>query len=188
MAASRSNITQLLVAWSGGDQGAMDQLMPLVYRELHRLARSYLRRQRPGHTLQPTALVHEAYLRLVDEKNIRWQNRAHFFGLAATMMRCILIDYARNREAVKRGGRTRKLSLTLADQVARQPQYDLIALDDALRSLAAIDARQSRIVELRFFGGLDIEETAEVLQVSQATVKRDWRMAKAWLYQEMSKQ
>jgi RNA polymerase sigma factor (TIGR02999 family) len=186
MVSSPANVTQLLVKWGNGDQAALDRLIPLVYRELHRLAASYLRRQRAEHTLQPTALVHEVYLRLVDEKDIHWQNRAHFFGMAAQMMRNILIDYARNRQAAKRGGGVRKLSLSVADRFVKEREVDLVALDDALNTLAMIDMQQSRIVELRFFGGLDIVETAEVLGVSPATVKRDWRMAKAWLYQEIS--
>lgn len=179
MVSSPANVTQLLVKWGNGDQAALDQLVPLVYRELHRLAISYLRRRRPDHTLQPTALVHEVYLRLVDEKSIRWQNRAHFFGMAAQMMRNILIDYARNRQAAKRGGRATRLSLSVVDRLAQEREFDLVALDDALNSLAKIDPAQSRIVELRFFGGLSIEETAEVVGVSPATVKREWRMAKA---------
>jgi RNA polymerase sigma factor (TIGR02999 family) len=186
MTSSPAGVTQMLIDWRNGDKAAFERLMPLVYAELRRLAASYLRRQRSDHTLQPTALVHEAYLRLVDEKNIKWQNRAHFYGMAAQMMRSILIDYARNRAAMKRGGGARKLSLSVADRLADAPDLDLVALDDALKTLAAIDPRQGRIVELRFFGGLGIEDTAEVLQVSPATVKREWRMAKAWLYQEIA--
>ena len=186
MTSSVRDVTRMLIDWRNGDQAALENLMPLVYTELHRLAASHLRRQRPGHTLQPTALVHEAYLRLVDEKNIDWQSRAHFYGMAAQMMRSILVDYARSRGAIKRGGGERKLSLSVVDRLAAEPELDLVALDDALKTLAEIDQRQSRIVELRFFGGLDIEETAEALQLSPATIKREWRMAKAWLYQELA--
>lgn len=187
MKSSALDVTRMLIDWRNGDQSALEKLMPLVYTELHRLAASYLRRQRSDHTLQPTALVHEAYLRLVDERNVDWQSRAHFYGMAAQMMRSILIDYARTRVAMKRGGGARKLSLSAVDRVPAEPSLDLVALDDALKTLAAIDPRQSRVVELRFFGGLDIEETAEVLQLSPATIKREWRMAKAWLYQEIVK-
>jgi RNA polymerase sigma factor (TIGR02999 family) len=186
MSSPTANVTQMLVDWCNGDASALDKLTPIVYEELHRLASSHLRRQRADHTLQPTALVHEAYLRLVEEKNIRWQNRAHFYGMAANMMRCILIDYARARDARKRGGGAHQLSLTVADRFAAEPDVDLLALDDALKTLEEIDPRQSRIVELRFFGGLEIDETAEVLGISPATVGREWRMARAWLYQELS--
>ena len=185
MSPSPTNLTQLLIAWGDGNQAAGDQLAPLVYRELHRLAVSHMRRQRSDHTLQPTALVNEVYLRLIDEKHIRWQNRAHFFGMAAQMMRYILIDYARQREAAKRGGAAERLSLTFAEQLSGEPAVDLLALHAALERLEEIDARQSRVVELRFFGGLGIEETAAVMNLSAATVKREWRMAKAWLYQEI---
>jgi RNA polymerase sigma factor (TIGR02999 family) len=175
-----------LVAWSDGDQQALEKLMPLVYDELRRLAGRYLRRERPGHTLQATALVNEAYLRLVDQRDVRWQNRAHFFGIAAQMMRRILVDHARSHQVAKRGAGARKLSLDEAIEAPEQADVDLVALDDALSDLARIDPQQSRIVELRFFGGLTIEEVAEVVGVSPATVKREWTMAKAWLYRELS--
>jgi RNA polymerase sigma-70 factor, ECF subfamily len=183
---SATNLTQLLIDWGNGNQAAYELLVPLVYKELHRLAASYMRRQRSDHTLQPTALVHEVYLKLVDEKHIRWQNRAHFFGMAAQMMRNILVDYARQREALKRGGSAPKLSLSIADRFAEEPAMDVLALHHALERLETFDARQSRVVELRFFGGLSIEETAVVMKISTATVKREWKMAKAWLYQEIS--
>ncbi len=187
MAPSPSDVTQLLLKWSDGDREALDQLMPLVYTELRRLADRYLRRERPGHTLQATALVHEAYVQLVDQRNVRWQNRAHFFGVAANLMRQILVQYARSHHAAKRGGSGYKLSLDEAAGVSKEPDVDLVALDDALNTLAAIDPQQSRIVELRFFGGLTIEETAQVLGISPATVKREWTVAKAWLHSEISK-
>jgi RNA polymerase sigma factor (TIGR02999 family) len=157
-----------------------------VYTELRRLADRYLRRERPGHTLQSTALVHEAWMKLIDQRNVQWQNRAHFFGVAAQLIRRILVDYARTRHAAKRGAHACKLSLDEAIAVPQKRDLDLVALDDALGGLAAMDAQQSRIVELRFFAGLSIEETAEVLHISAATVKRDWVAAKAWLYREMS--
>ncbi len=165
----------------------MDQLMPLVYDELRRLAQSHLRAERVGHTLQGTALVHEAYLRLIDQKQVHWQNRAHFFGLASQMIRRILVDHARGRKAAKRGAGAPKLSLDDAIGVAGGRQLDLIGLDDALNGLAKIDPEQSRIVELRFFGGLSIEETAAVVGVSTATVNREWAAARAWLFREMSR-
>jgi RNA polymerase sigma factor (TIGR02999 family) len=183
---STANVTQLLIRWSNGDQQALEQLMPLVYGELRRLAARYLRRERPGHTLQSTALVHEAWMKLIDQRSVQWQNRAHFFGVAAQMIRRILVDYARSRHAAKRGAHACKLSLDEAVEVPRQRDVDLIALDDALDGLAKIDPQQGRIVELRFFAGLSIEETAEVLHVSPATVKREWVSAKAWLYREMA--
>ncbi len=181
MAASPQQVTQLLVAWSGGDQAARDELMPLVYEELRRLAHKCIRRERPGHTLQTSALLNEAYLRLVDQKNIHWQDRAHFFGIAARLMRQVLVDYARKRRYAKRGGDARRVPLDEAMIVSKERAADVVALDDALKSLAEIDPRQSQIVELRFFGGLSIEETAEVLAVSPGTVMRDWTLAKAWL-------
>jgi RNA polymerase sigma factor (TIGR02999 family) len=180
-------ITQLLVEWSGGDQAALDQLMPLVYDELRRLARSYLRRERPDHTLQATALVHEAYLRLVDQHSVSWQNRAHFFGIASQMMRRILVNHAVARATAKRGGPAEKLSLDEAIAVVDQRDIDLIALDNALKQLETLDAQQSRVVELRFFGGLSIEETAEVLNLSPATVKREWSTARLWLRRQFAK-
>jgi RNA polymerase sigma factor (TIGR02999 family) len=180
------DVTQLLLSWSNGDQQALEKLVPLVYSELRHLAERYLRRERPGHTLQSTALVHEAWLKLIDQRNVQWQNRAHFFGVAAQLIRRILVDYARNRHAEKRGGHACKLSLDEAIGVPKQRDLDLVVLDDALDGLARIDPQQSRIVELRFFAGLSIEETAEVLRISPATVKRDWVSAKAWLYRAMS--
>jgi RNA polymerase sigma factor (TIGR02999 family) len=176
----------MLADWSNGDQKALDQLMPLVYDELRRLAASYLRRERPDHTLQPTALVHEAYFRMVDQKDVDWQNRAHFFGIAAQMMRRILVDHARSHLYAKRGGGAKKLSLDEAIQLPEQePDVDLATLDEALTKLEALDPRQSRIIELRYFGGLSIEATAEVLKISPATVKREWNTARAWLHREM---
>jgi len=180
------DVTQLLVAWTGGDAAALDELMPLVYEELRRLAHHYMSRERPGHTLHTSALVNEAYLRLVDQKNIHWQNRAHFFGIAARLMRQVLVDYARQRRYVKRGGDARRVSLDEAMIVSEERAADVVALDDALNSLAEIDPRQSQIVELRFFGGLNIEETAEVLKVSPGTIMREWTLAKAWLRREMT--
>jgi RNA polymerase sigma factor (TIGR02999 family) len=185
---SPDQITLLLEQWGGGDQQALEKLTPLVYAELHRLASRHLRRERPDHTLQSTALVNEAYLKLVGQHSIRWQNRAHFFGIAAQLIRRILVDYARTRLAEKRGASAPKLSLedVLESPVARD--LDLVALDDALEDLAKIDARQSRVVELRFFAGLSVEETAEVMQMSPATVKREWTTAKAWLFRQISRQ
>jgi RNA polymerase sigma factor (TIGR02999 family) len=186
MTTSPHQVTQLLVAWSNGDQAARDQLMPLVYDELHRLAHKYMNRERPGHTLQTSGLVNEAYLRLVDQRDVKWQNRAHFFGIAAQMMRRILVDYARNRRYAKRGGNAHQVSLDEAMIVTEERAANVVALDDALKGLADFDLRKSQIVELRFFGGLSIEETAEVLAVSPGTVMRDWTLAKAWLRREMS--
>jgi len=183
---TREQVTELLIDWSNGDKAALDKLMPLVYDELRRLARYYMRRERAGATLQTTALVNEAYLRLIDQKNVRWQNRAHFFGIAAQLMRRILIDSARKRLNSKRGGDVRKVSLDKAEFVARGRNTDLVALDDALTDLEAIDQRKSKVVELRFFGGLNIEETAELMAISPATVQREWSMAKAWLYRELN--
>ncbi|HZN12103.1 MAG TPA: sigma-70 family RNA polymerase sigma factor [Blastocatellia bacterium] len=181
-----ASITQLLINWRRGDQAALDELLPQIYGELRRLAGHYLRRERPGHTLQPTALVHEAYLRLIDVKEVDWQNRAHFFGVAAVRMRHILVEHARSRRAAKRGGGEYRLSLSEADRPAEERDVNLLVLDDALRRLEGFDSQKARVVELRYFGGLTIEETAEVLQVSPATVKRDWRMARAWLRSEIS--
>src|SRR5918996_863065 len=182
---STQQVTKLLVDWSNGDASALEQLTPLVYSELRRLAARYLRKERPDHTLQSTALVHEAYLRLIDQKNVRWQNRAHFFGVAAQMIRRILVDHARSRHAAKRGAAAPKLSLDEAIALPDRRDLDLVALDDALNSLGKIDPQQARIVELRFFTGLTVEETAEVLGISPATVKRDWVTAKAWLYRDI---
>lgn len=185
MANTQTDVTRLLVDWGGGNQRALEQLTPLVYSELRRLADRHLRRERPGHTLQATALVHEAWMKLIDQKNVQWQNRAHFFGIAAQIIRRILVDYARTRHASKRGAYAPKLSLDEALAVPQKRDVDLVALDDALDGLSKFDPQQGRIVELRFFAGLSIEETAEVLRISAATVKRDWVAAKAWLYREM---
>ena len=178
-------ITKLLQDWSSGDQTALEQLMPMVYDELHRLAHQHMRRENPGHVLQTSALINEAYLRLVDEPPIPWENRSHFFGIAARVMRRILVDEARKQNAAKRGGGAIQVSLAEATNVSQEQAASVIALDDALKSLETIDARQSEIVELRFFGGLSIEETAEVLKVSPGTVMRDWTFARAWLRNEM---
>jgi RNA polymerase sigma-70 factor, ECF subfamily len=186
--AETESITRLLIELTEGNHAAVDALLPLIYDELRSLAANYLRRERPDHTLQPTALVHEAYLRLVDQMHVNWQNRAHFFGIAAQMMRRILIDHARSRDAGKRGQAFQKISLDENIDKAAERSAELIALDDALNELAEIDEQKSRIVELRYFGGLTFEETAEVLGVSAVTVKRHWRMAKAWLYGQMQKQ
>jgi RNA polymerase sigma factor (TIGR02999 family) len=184
---STQQVTRLLMDWSNGDQNALEQLTPLVYSELRRLAGRYLRKERSDHTLQSTALVHEAFLRMIDQRSVRWQNRAHFFGVAAQMIRRILVDHARSRYASKRGSGAPKLSLDEAIALPDRKDLDLVALDDALNSLAKIDPQQSRIVELRFFTGLTVEETAEVLGISPATVKRDWVTAKAWLYRDISR-
>jgi len=178
----QTDVTELLKLWSSGHQKALDALLPQIYAELRQLASSYLRRERPNHTLQATALVHEAFVRLVDQRAVRWQNRAHFFGIAAQAMRRILVDHARARGAAKRGDGARPVSLDEALVLTCAPNVDLLALDEALNRLAALDPQQSRVVELRFFGGLTMEETAEVLQISPATVGREWTMAKAWLY------
>lgn len=179
------DVTTLLQHWSQGDGGALERLTPLVYDELRRLAGRYMSRERGDHTLQSTALVHEAYLKLVDQRSVNWQNRAHFFGVAAQMVRRILIDHARARNAAKRGDGAIMLPLEEALGVAGHNTLELTSLDDALRTLAELDPQQARIVELRFFAGLTIEETAEVMSVSPATVKRDWVTAKAWLYREL---
>ncbi len=179
-------VTQLLVAWSEGDESALDRLIPLVNEELRRLAHHYISGERAGHTLQTTALVNEAYLRLVDSSRVQWHDRAHFFAVSAQLMRRILVDYARARRSQKRGGEMTRVSLTGALPIAYQREPDLVALDDALSTLAAIDPRKGRVVELRFFGGLSVEETAEVLEVSPDTVMRDWRLAKSWLLRELS--
>ena len=179
---SQHEVTRLLIRLTEGDHAVLDALLPAVYDELRRLASNYLRRERQGHTLQPTALVHEAYIRLVDQTRVEWQNRAHFFGVAAQMMRRILVDHARGQAAEKRGGDVQKISLDENIDVSALRASELVALDEALERLAAIDPQKGRLVELRFFGGLSVEETAEVLGVSAPTVKRQWRMAKAWLY------
>jgi RNA polymerase sigma factor (TIGR02999 family) len=183
---SPMEITQLLLAWGKGEQAALDQLTPLVYDELHRLAHRYMGHERPGHTLQTSALVNEVYLRLVDSSHVRWQNRAHFFAVSAQLMRRILVDFARSRDNLKHGRGVRQVSLDEALLVSHENSTDLVALDDALQALASLDARQSQVVELRFFGGLSVEETAEVLHVSEGTVRRDWSLAKAWLHRELS--
>lgn len=183
--ASSERVSKLLLNWGKGDQGAREALIPLVYDELRRLARRYLRRERPDHTLQSAALVNEAYLRLIRQEHPQWQNRAHFFGVAAQLMRHILVDHARNRAAAKRGAGAPRLTLDPDVALPQERDVDLIALDDALNQLAALDPQQSRLVELRFFGGLSIEETSVVLGVSPATVKREWATARAWLQREM---
>jgi len=180
-------ITDLLVAWGNGDHEALDKLTPLVYQELHRLAEHYMKGERSGHTLQTTALVNEVYLRLIDWKNVEWQDRAHFFGVSARLMRHILVKFARDRLTAKRGADAVQVSLSEAANMTSAQNLDLVALDDALNTLAAFDPRQSLVIELRFFGGLTIEETAEALKVSPGTVRRDWSLAQAWLYRELSK-
>jgi len=187
MTPAPQEISRLLRAWGAGDQTALDRLVPLVYDELRRMARRYMDRQQAGHTLQTTALIHEAYLRLVDQQDAQWQNRAHFFGVAAKAMRSILVDYARTRQAVKRGGAFLLVSLDEAAVVSTERTAEMVALDDALVSLAAFDQRKSQVVEMRYFGGLTVEETAEVLKVSPETVARDWRLARTWLLRELSK-
>jgi RNA polymerase sigma factor (TIGR02999 family) len=184
---SPAGITQLLERWSQGDEKALDELMPLVYDELHRLAGAYLRRERREHTLQPTALINETYLKLIDQRQPNWKNRAQFFGVAAQLMRRILVDHARRHHAGKRGGDRFNVSLRNVGAFGNQPDADLLTLHDALDQLAKIDPEQSRLVELRFFGGLTIEETAEVMEVSHATVEREWKIAKAWLKREFTK-
>ena len=184
-ASTQHEITRLLRAWSAGNEGARERLMPLVYEELHRLASAYMSRERADHTLQTTALVHEAYLRLTDASSASFQDRAHFFGMCALLMRRILVDWARPRGSFKRGGDWRPLQLDEALVMSPESEIDLVALDDALRSLAAVDARKSRVVELRFFGGLSVQETAAFLKVSLDTVARDWRLAKSWLRREL---
>jgi RNA polymerase sigma factor (TIGR02999 family) len=187
MTPSPQEITQWLVAWSHGDRVALEKLMPLVYSELHRIAGRYMKREKPGHTLQTTALIHEAYLRLADQTEASWQSRAHFFGVAARLMRHILVDYARARQRMKHGGGVRRVCLDEAPVVSAEPTAELVALDDALSALESVDRRKSQVVDLRYFGGLSVEETAEVLQVSTVTVMRDWSMAKAWLQRELNR-
>lgn len=180
------HITQLLRSWSQGDRGAMEELMPLVFDELHRVAARYMAGERPGHTLQTTALVNETYLRLLSAAGANWEGRTHFFGVCAQMMRRILVDWTRSRQALKRGGEARPVDLdSEALAAVNQPGTDLVALDDALNALSAIDARKGRVVELRFFGGLSVKETAEILGTSPETVQRDWKMAKSWLRREL---
>ena len=184
---SSAEITETLLAWNQGDESALPRLIPVVYAELHRLAHHYMNQERGDHVLQTSALVNEAYLKLIDSSRVRWQNRAHFFAVAAQLMRRILVDFARARSVQKRGGKEQQVSFEEALVVSQEAGSDLIALDDALRALAAVDARKSEVVELRFFGGLSVEETAEVLGVSPDTVLRDWRLAKSWLLRELSR-
>jgi RNA polymerase sigma factor (TIGR02999 family) len=180
-------VTLLLLEWGSGNAAAMERLVPLIYEELRSMAARYLRRENPGHTLQPTALVHEAYLKLVDQKRVHWKNRAHFYGVAAQAMRRILLDHARSRDAAKRGGGRTRVAVSDTPGGAQPREIDLIALDQALNRLSALDGEQARIVELRYFGGLTIDETAEVVGVSTATIERDWRSARAWLHQELQR-
>ncbi|MGH9752174.1 MAG: sigma-70 family RNA polymerase sigma factor [Blastocatellia bacterium] len=181
-------ITERLIAWGAGDRAAFDQLLPVVYQELRRIAGNYLRQENPGHTLQPTALVHEAWLRLIDQTRVNWRNRAQFFGVAAQLMRRILVDHAKTKHREKRGGDAVKLSLDDVINLSRERAADILALDDALDELTRIDGRKSRVVELRYFGGFSVEETAQILEVSPETVMRDWKMAKAWLYQQIRRE
>lgn len=183
---TRLGVTQLLRAWGEGDEGALEQLAPLVEKELHRLAHKYMSRELPGQTLQTTALVNEVYLRLIDIQQVSWQNRAHFFAISARMMRRILTDFARSRRYLKRGGDAVHVSWDEALVVSEEPDADIVAIDNALSQLAEVDPRKSQVVELRFFGGLSVEETAEVLKISQQTVMRDWKFAKAWLMRALS--
>jgi len=185
MELSSQELTQLLRAWSNGDEGALQRLAPLVYRELHHIARRYMASERPGHTLSPTALVNEAFMRLLDSRPASWQDRAHFFAVAAQAMRRILVDWARARQAQKRGGSVRLPELEQSLTIVGGPGADLLAMHEALKALSAIDVRKCRVVELRFFGGLSAAETAEVLKISSETVQRDWKMAKAWLRREL---
>ncbi|HSE98299.1 MAG TPA: sigma-70 family RNA polymerase sigma factor [Blastocatellia bacterium] len=182
-----TDVTQLLIAWNRGDRSALDKLIPLVYEELRRTAKRYMRRERPGQTLQTTALVNEVYMRLIDAHNVRWQDRAHFFAISAQLMRRILVDQARRRQQLKRGGDLQQVTLDEALIVIEQRNLDLVALDDALNALASLDHRQSQVVEMRFFGGLSEEEIAQVLSVSPRTVRSDWSMAKAWLLRELNR-
>jgi RNA polymerase sigma-70 factor, ECF subfamily len=186
MKPAQSDVTQLLVAWNEGDQAARDELMSVVYQELHRLAHHYMKRESPGHTLQTSALVNEAFMRLVDQREVRWQNRAHFYGIAAQMMRRILVDYARSRGYAKRGGGAQQISFDEALIVSDERSAEVVGVHEALERLTAIDPRKGQIVEFRFFSGLSIQETAEILNVSPGTVMRDWTLAKAWLRREMN--
>ena len=181
-------VTGLLLAWNDGDESALEKLVPLVYQELHRLAKRQMQRERSDHNLQTTALINEAYLRLVDLRNVQWQNRAHFFALCARLMRRILVDFARSRHYAKRGGGRQPISLNESLVVSPQLSTDLVAVNDVLNALTTIDARKGQVVELRFFGGLTLEETAAVLKVSRETVRRDWKLAKAWLLRELSRE
>jgi RNA polymerase sigma-70 factor (ECF subfamily) len=180
-------VTQLLIAWSNGEEEALEKLVPLIYDELRRIARRYMKREPAGHTLQTTALVNEAYLRLIEQKAMKWQNRAHFFAISAQLMRRILVSMARARHANKRGGEARQVSLDEALVISEGRAAELVALDEAMNELAALDPRRSRVVELRYFGGLSVEETAEVLKISPETVMREWKRAKAWLYTELNR-
>ena len=180
-------VTQLLIAWGNGEEEALEKLVPLIYDELRRIARRYMKREPAGHTLQTTALVNEAYLRLIEQKGMKWQNRAHFFAISAQLMRRILVSMARARHANKRGGEARQVSLDEALMISEERAAELVALDEAMNELAALDPRRSRVVELRYFGGLSVEETAEVLNISPETVMRDWKRAKAWLYTELNR-
>ena len=186
MTPTSHEVTELLLAWSAGDESALDRLVPLVYAELHRLAKGYMRKERAGQTLQTTALIHEAYLRLIDAKRVEWQNRAHFFGVAGHIMRQILVGMARQRGSQKRGGGARQISLDEGLVVTQQQDEDLVAIDEALSALAEVDARKAQVIELRFFGGLTEEETAAALKVSPETVRRDWRLARSWLRRKLS--
>ncbi len=185
---SANEITERLIAWGNGDAAALNELIPVVYQELRRMAGHYLRLENPGHTLQPTALVHEAWLRLIDQTRVNWRNRSQFFGVAAQMMRRILVDHAKTKHREKRGGDAVKLSLDDVIYLSRERASALLALDDALDALEALDERKSRVVELRYFGGFSVEETAQILEVSPETVMRDWKMAKAWLYQQIRRE
>lgn len=184
---SDNHLTELLHKWNSGDLSAQDDVMQAIYQEMRKRARIYLRKERQGHTLQTTALVHEVYLRIIKQNRVQWQNRNHFFGIAAQMMRRILLDYARKRDAEKRGGQEIRIALEDATNIPDRKDTNLIALDEALTRLAELDPRQSQIVELRYFGGLSVEDTAEVLNISVATLMREWRLAKMWLYNEINK-
>jgi RNA polymerase sigma factor (TIGR02999 family) len=188
MSSQPQEVSQLLIDWSNGDQAALDRLIPLVHDELRKMARRYMARQNPGHTLQTTALINEAFIKLVGQQDKHFQNRAHFFGVAAQAMRHILVDYARSKQYAKRGGDAPVVSLDEALTVSQERAAELVALDDALQELAKVDPRKCQVVELRYFGGLSVEETAEVLKVSEVTVMRDWSMAKSWLHRELSKE
>lgn len=181
------SVTQLLLAWSNGDAEALEQLVPLVQAELRRIAKRYMRRERAGHLLQTSALVNEAYLRLIDWQNVQWESRAHFFGVAAQLMRRVLVDEARERNQLKRGGDALRVSLSEAEDESNERPMDLLALDDALKTLAKLDSRKSEVVVLRFFGGLSLDESAEFLKISRRTVAREWDFAKTWLFRELSK-
>ncbi|HEX2640723.1 MAG TPA: sigma-70 family RNA polymerase sigma factor [Pyrinomonadaceae bacterium] len=184
---AQPQITELLRAWGGGDDGALERLMPVVYSELRKLASNYMRRQNPGHTLQATALVNEAYLRLVDSSQVNWQNRTHFFAIAAQLMRRVLVDTARRKNSLKRGGENLRVTLDEGVELPIEKETDMVALDEALKQLAMLNPRHSRIVELRYFGGLTEEQTADILKISSRTVRRDWHLARAWLFRELGR-